>query len=142
MFIGQTQHSVDLKNRIKIPAKYRELLGEKFVMTNGLDKSIFVFTIDEWEKLEKKINSLSLTDKNVRYFKRYFFSGASILSMDSQFRVILPSNLIEFASIDKEVVSVGSGNYLEIWGKENWDSYNEENIDFSNIAESLSELGL
>lgn len=142
MFIGEYQHALDSKNRIIIPSKFREQLGDSFIMTKGLDGCLYIYTKEEWYKLEEKLKKLPLTSKDARAFTRFFFSGAAEIETDKQGRALIPQNLIEYASILKEIVSIGVSNRIEIWSKEKWEDYNNQNIDFENVAEKMFELGI
>lgn len=142
MFIGEYVHAIDNKNRIIIPSKFREELGEKFVLTKGLDGCLYVYPINEWKKFEEKLEKLPLTNKSARAFVRFFFSGANEIEPDKQYRTLIPQNLLEYANIKKDIVSIGVSNRVEIWSKEKWDEYNASNIDYDNIAEQMSELGI
>lgn len=142
MFIGEYQHAIDNKNRMIIPAKFREELGEKFVLTKGLDGCLYAYTIDEWRILEDKLKKLPLTNKDARAFVRFFFSGANEIDIDKQGRALIPQNLLEYAAIQKDIVSIGVSTRIEIWNKDKWDEYNDSNIDMDAIAEKMSELGI
>lgn len=142
MFIGEYQHGLDAKNRIIIPAKFREKLGINFVITKGLDGCLYAYPTSEWSKLEEKLKSLPLTNKDARAFTRFFFSGASEIELDKQGRGLIPQNLIEYASIKKEIVSIGVLSRVEIWSKEKWQEYNESDIDYDAIAEKMNDLGI
>ncbi|EPY6470226.1 division/cell wall cluster transcriptional repressor MraZ [Clostridium sporogenes] len=142
MFIGEYNHSLDTKNRIIIPAKFREELGKNFVLTKGLDGCLYVYPKSQWEVLQKKLETLPLTNKNARAFVRFFFSGAHELEIDKQGRTLIPQNLLEYGQIQKEIVSIGVSNRIEIWSKDKWDEYNNSNIDYASIAEQMSELGI
>lgn len=142
MFIGEYQHALDVKNRMIIPSKFREGLGLAFVITKGLDGCLYAYTLEEWKKLEEKLKALPLTSKDARAFVRFFFSGAAEIEIDKQGRALIPQNLIEYANINKDIVSIGVSTRLEIWSKERWDEYNHQNIDFEEIAEKMSELGI
>lgn len=142
MFIGEYNHAIDSKNRIIIPSKFRENLGNKFVITKGLDGCLYAYTMEEWGILENKLKALPLTSKDARAFVRFFFSGASEIELDKQSRALIPQNLLEYASIKKDIVSIGVLTRIEIWSKENWEEYNNSNIDFDEIAEKMSELGI
>ncbi len=143
MFLGEYQHSLDIKARVIIPAKFREELGSKFVATKGLDNCIFVYPLDEWQAIENKLRSLPFTRSDVRSFARFFFSGASEMEFDKQGRVLLPQNLREYANIEKDLVIIGVGARLEIWSSENWASYNQTAAaSYEDFAESLVDLGL
>ncbi|APQ77740.1 division/cell wall cluster transcriptional repressor MraZ [Clostridium botulinum] len=142
MFIGEYNHGLDTKNRIIIPAKFREELGKNFVLTKGLDGCLYAYPKSQWEVLQKKLETLPLTNKNARAFVRFFFSGAHELELDKQGRTLIPQNLLEYGQIQKEIVSIGVSNRIEIWSKEKWEEYNNSNIDYDSIAEQMSELGI
>ncbi|MTK12478.1 MAG: division/cell wall cluster transcriptional repressor MraZ [Clostridiaceae bacterium] len=142
MFIGEYEHALDSKNRIIVPSKFREELGNKFILTKGLDGCLYAYPLSEWEILEQKLKNLPLTSKNARAFVRFFFSGANEIDVDKQGRSLIPQNLLEYAEVKKEIVSIGVSNRVEIWSKENWEEYNNSNIDFDEIAEQMSELGI
>ncbi|WP_434283965.1 division/cell wall cluster transcriptional repressor MraZ [Clostridium botulinum] len=142
MFIGEYNHGLDTKNRIIIPAKFREELGKNFVLTKGLDGCLYVYPKSQWEVLQKKLETLPLTNKNARAFVRFFFSGAHELELDKQGRTLIPQNLLEYGQIQKEIVSIGVSNRIEIWSKEKWEEYNNSNIDYDSIAEQMSEIGI
>lgn len=142
MFIGEYAHGIDPKNRIIIPSKFREELGEKFILTKGLDGCLYIYPLNEWNILEEKLKKLPLTSKDARAFVRFFFSGANEIVIDKQGRALIPQNLLEYANIKKEIVSIGVSNRIEIWSKEKWEEYNESNIDFEQIAEKMCELGI
>lgn len=142
MFIGEYVHALDNKNRIIIPSKFRENLGEKFVITKGLDGCLYVYPMDEWKVMEEKLKKLPLTSKDARAFVRFFFSGANEIEIDKQGRGVIPLNLLEYANIEKEIVSIGVSTRIEIWSKEKWNDYNESDIDFDEIAEKMSELNI
>lgn len=142
MFIGEYQHAVDNKNRMIIPSKFRDSLGEDFVLTKGLDGCLYAYTMEEWKVLEEKLKKLPLTSKDARAFVRFFFSGANEIDIDKQGRALIPQNLLEYAGIKKEIISIGVSTRIEIWGKEKWEEYNSQNIDYDAIAEKMSELGI
>lgn len=142
MFIGEYKHSLDSKNRMIIPSKFREELGENFVLTKGLDGCLYLYTMDEWKSLEKKLRQLPLTSKDARAFVRFFFSGANEINIDKQGRALIPQNLLEYGQINKEIVSIGVMTRIEIWSKEKWEEYNASDMDFDEIAEKMSELGI
>ena len=140
MFKGEYSHSVDAKGRIIMPAKFREILGEEFVVTKGLDGCLFVYPNKEWENIENKFREIPLTTKDARKFTSFFFAGADDCEVDRQGRVLIPSVLREFAGLNKEVVLVGVLNRIEIWSKERWQE--NEYDDMDEIAEHMAALGL
>ena len=143
MFIGEYEHTVDVKGRIIMPSKLRENIGEKFIITKGLDKCLFAYSKSEWANFEEKLKTLPLTNKNARDFVRFFLSGAVECEIDKQGRFLIPANLREHATLDKEIVIIGVGTRLEIWNKELWTSYsNDESISADEIAENMTMLGI
>lgn len=142
MFIGEYQHAIDNKNRMIIPSKFREELGARFVITKGLDGCLYAYTMEEWKIMEDKLKKLPLTSKDARAFVRFFFSGANEVEPDKQGRVLIPQNLLEYAAIEKEIVSIGVSTRIEIWSKARWDEYNDSDVNFDEIAEKMSELGI
>ena len=117
MFMGEYNHTVDAKGRLIVPSKFREQLGEEFVVTKGLDGCLFAYENSEWKALEEKLHTLPLTNANARKFSRFFLAGATVCEVDKQGRILLPSVLREFAKIDKDAVLVGVGSRIEIWSR-------------------------
>lgn len=144
MFIGEYKHTIDSKGRIIMPSKFfREGLGDKFVVTKGLDECLFVYSLEEWSNLENKLKNLPLANKDARAFVRFFFSGATECEADKQGRVLIPANLREFANLDKELIITGVSTRIEIWSKEKWEAYNNDSgMDADSIAEKMSSLGI
>ncbi len=143
MFIGEYQHTIDNKGRMIIPSKFREDLGEQFILTKGLDGCLFVYSLKEWKVLEDKLATLPLTSKDARAFVRFFFAGATECEFDKQGRIVIPSNLREYSQILKEAIIIGVSNRLEIWSKENWMTYNDDDhLSYDAIAEKMSLLGI
>ena len=138
MFMGEYQHTIDQKGRIIMPAKIRTDLGEKFIITKGLDSCLFVYPEQEWKILEDKLKKLPFTNKNARNFSRFFFSGAIEVEFDKQGRVLIPNNLRSHANLEKDVVIIGVSTRLEMWNKEKWDSYNAETQEeYEDLAEKM-----
>ncbi|SOB92370.1 division/cell wall cluster transcriptional repressor MraZ [Ureibacillus xyleni] len=136
--MGEYQHSVDTKGRLIIPSKFREALGNTFVITRGLDHCLFGYPMDEWRKLEEKLKELPMTKKDARAFARFFFSGATEVEIDKQGRINIPSTLATYAKLEKECVVLGVSSKIEIWAKDAWESYfNEAEDSFNEIAENL-----
>lgn len=126
-----------------MPAKLREDMGEKFIITKGLDGCLFGFSQNEWENFETKLKTLPLTNKNARDFVRFFLSGAMECEIDKQGRFLISSNLRNVATLEKEIIIIGVGTRIEIWNKEKWENYNkEENISADDIAENMTMLGI
>ncbi|MGZ9585057.1 division/cell wall cluster transcriptional repressor MraZ [Paenibacillus marinisediminis] len=138
MFMGEYQHSIDDKGRLIIPAKLRDSLGTTFVITRGLDQCLFVYPMDQWEKLEQKLQALPLMKADARAFTRFFFSGASECEWDKQGRINIPNHLREYAKLEKECMVVGVQSRVEVWSKDAWEQYmNQSAASFNDIAETL-----
>lgn len=138
MFMGEFRHALDEKKRLIIPSKYRDELGTTFILTRGIEKCLFLYSEKEWSILTEKLHTLSFTKKDARNFLRFFLSGATQLEFDKQGRVVLPTNLIEYANISKDCVIIGVGERLEVWSKEEWENfYNNNEESLSDIAEHL-----
>lgn len=143
MLIGEFEHSLDAKGRLIMPAKLRDSIGEKFVVTKGLDGCLFAFSLTEWTNFEDKLKTLPLSNKNSREFTRFFLSGATECEIDKQGRFLIPSNLREVAGLEKEVVIIGVGTRIEIWNLEKWKAYNStDNMSVEDIAENMTMLGI
>ena len=143
MFIGEYEHSVDAKGRVIMPAKLREDIGEKFIVTKGLDGCLFAYSSEEWHNFEEKLKTLPLTNKNARDFVRFFLSGAVECEIDKQGRFLIPSNLRTYATLEKEIIIIGVGTRIEIWNREEWKKYSsDENISADEIAENMTMLGI
>ncbi len=140
-FIGEYYHSVDVKGRMNIPVKFRELLGESFVVTRGLDKCLSIYPTEAFQAFANKLQSLPISDKNARQFVRFFLSGAVECELDKQGRILLPQSLRMYADISKDVVVTGNGSTIEIWDSAQWNDYNNT-IDPDAIADSMVELGI
>ena len=140
MFIGEFHHNLDEKGRIAIPSKYREILGQNFVITRGIEHCIYVYPETTFNHIVTKLESLPFTKKDARAFMRFFMSGATAVELDKQGRVNVPSPLISYANLSKKCVIVGTGDRLEIWDEE---AFNEFicscNDEMSDIAENLFE---
>jgi len=126
VLIGEYEHSLDVKGRLIMPSKLREDMGEKFIITKGLDGCLFGFSQNEWSNFEEKLKTLPLTNKNARDFVRFFLSGAIECEMDKQGRFLIAGNLREYANMEKDVVIIGVGTRLEIWDREKWKNYNSD----------------
>ena len=136
MFMGEYHNSIDDKNRLTIPSKFRNSLGENFVITRGIDNCLFVYNNEEWIQIIKKYKELPNT-KDARKFMRVFLSGAIECTFDKQGRVSLTSPLMEYAALKKECVIIGVNDRLEIWDRENWNKFMEDTTDISDIADNL-----
>ena len=141
MLIGEYEHSLDAKGRLIMPVKLRQDMGEKFIVTKGLDGCLFAFSQEEWLNFETKLKLLPLSDRNARNFVRFFLSGATECEIDKQGRFLIPSNLRTVANLQKEVVIIGVGTRLEIWDKSIWEKCDED-ISADEIAENMANLGI
>lgn len=140
MFMGEYNHTIDSKGRIIVPAKFREELGEEFVVTLGLDGCLFLYPDAEWQEFVEKLKTLP-GNREARQLQRYFLAGAAVCEVDKQGRILLPANLREYAGIDKEIVSVGVYSRVEIWSKEKY-LEDSDYDDMDEIAEHMAELGI
>ena len=129
MLMGEYHHNIDEKNRLIIPSKFRSELGEKFIITKGFDKCLFVYSEAEWNKMIQRVGTLQFTRKNVRAFERALIGGASVTEFDKQGRINITSPLVHYAGINKECVIIGVNERLEIWSLEEFDKYMKENED-------------
>lgn len=138
MFLGEYHHNIDEKGRIVLPSKFRTELKDKFIIARGLEKCLYVYSLDDWNKLVSKLNTLPFTKKDARTFTRSFFSGATFCEFDSQGRTCITSPLVSYAGLTRECVIIGANDRIEIWDKSAWESVledSEENM--SDIAENL-----
>lgn len=143
MFIGEYTISMDAKGRIAVPAKFRSLLNAEAVVTRGLDKSLFLYPKNEWEKIAGKLAALPLSKANSRAFARLMLAGAFDAELDKQGRMMIPEYLRKFASLTKKVIVAGLYNRIEIWNEEAWDAYKTTTEkESTSIAEALGELGV
>ena len=143
MFIGEYRHTLDEKNRLAIPAKFRSKLGKGAVITRGLDNCLFIYTKEEWAKLSEKLAALPLSRAQSRAFSRLMLAGAMDAVLDTQGRVLVPDYLKRFANLAKDTVIAGVMNRLEVWDEQAWIEYSRVSEQNSNeIAEQLSELGI
>ena len=143
MFIGEYHFSIDNKGRIAIPSKLRKELSRGGVLTRGLDNSLFLFSIEEWQQLAEKIKSLPLSQANSRAFARLMLAGAMDVEMDSQGRILIPEYLRKYAHLNKKIVLLGVYNRLEIWDEAEWENYKAKTEKESgDIAEKLGDLGI
>lgn len=143
MFIGEYTYSIDEKKRLAIPTKFRQQLGKKSVITRGLDKCLFLYPLEGWNGLAKKLSQLPLSQADARGFARMILSGAMEVNFDNLGRILVPDYLKEYAKLKKKVVIVGVYNRVEIWDESTWKEY-QKNVekDVGDIAERLKELGV
>ncbi len=142
MFIGEYQHTLDAKGRIFVPAKFRDELGEKFIVTIGLDRCLFVFPEETFNIYKEKLDAISLANKDARNFTRFFFAGAAECELDKQGRIMLPQKLRVYASLEKDVTVVGVSGRVEIWNTTEWDKdHSLENFSPDEFSEKMELLG-
>ena len=138
MLIGEYRHNIDEKGRLIIPAKFREEIGNSFIVTKGLDGCLFVYSLLEWNKIMAKLETLSFTKKDARTFTRFFLASASVCEFDRQGRINLVNTLTLYAGIKKECVIIGVNDRLEIWALDKYESLMTENIEqLDEISENL-----
>ncbi|MCR5094205.1 MAG: division/cell wall cluster transcriptional repressor MraZ [Lachnospiraceae bacterium] len=141
LYLGRYNNSIDSKGRVVIPAKFREKLGEVFVVCGGFDKSLYVYDMADFEEYAARLKELPRSDERARRFKQFFLTTATDVEPDKQGRVSIGEDLIRYAEIKKDVVVVGNGDHIEIWARERFpeaDSYG----DIGELASGLSEYGL
>ena len=141
LFMGRYNHTIDPKGRLSIPSKYREILGDEFVVSRGMDGCLFVYADEEWKVFEAKLASLPLINREARQFARFFLSGAQYVTVDKQGRILMPQDLRDFAGLEKDVVLAGMGGRIEIWSLERWQA-NNDSIDINAISKGVMNLGL
>ena len=143
MLMGEFQHNIDAKGRLIVPSKLREELGEKFVLTRGLDGCLFGYPMSEWENLEAKLNEMPLAKKDARTFVRFFYSAATECELDKQGRINIPGTLRNYAALTKGCVVIGVSNRIEIWDETRWEDFSAEaEENFDEIAENMIDFGL
>lgn len=142
MLLGEFKHAIDSKGRLIIPAKFRGDLGERFIVTRGLDGCLFGYPEDEWEKVEEKLRQLPMAKRDARKFTRFFYSAATECTIDKQGRINLPSTLIDFAELKGKCYLIGVSDRFEIWNEEKWTEFAEEAEEsFEDIAEDMIDFG-
>jgi len=146
MFRGRFEHTIDFKGRVSIPAKFRELLSEKYddrIIITNFDRCLVAFPYEEWRNVEDKISSLSMVKKEVKAFQRFFISGAAECPIDKLGRVLIPPTLRDYALLGKEVVFAGMGKMFELWSRERWtEEIKRAEENFEGMRESLASLGI
>ena len=143
MFIGEYKYSLDEKKRLAIPVKFRKEFKAGIVVTRGVDSCLFIYTLQEWQKLADKISKLPINQANTRAFTRLMLAGAMDAKLDSAGRMMLPDYLCQYAKIQRKVVITGLYNRLEIWDEVQWANYQKRSEQESQtIAENLGELGI
>ena len=142
-FFGEYKHAIDVKNRVSIPSKFRDKLGEVFYVTKGFDQCLFVFTKSGWDAFVEELNQLPVSNKKARAMTRAFFAGAAESNLDKQGRVLIPQNLKDHAKLDRDVYINGAGSRIEIWDAEAWQTYTADmTSDMDDLAEEMEALGI
>ena len=143
MLIGEYSHTMDAKGRVFIPAKFREELGENFIVTRGTEACLFVFSPEAWMEFAGKLQHIPVMDTEAQKFLRLQFASATDCTPDKQGRILLPARLREHAGLEKEVVAIGVMSRVELWSKEAWEAYNAYGSkEYEQALKKLSELGL
>ena len=138
MLLGEFHHNIDDKGRLVIPTKFREDLGQEFILTRGIEKCLYVYSKTEWEKLVGKLNTLPFTKKVTRTFTRFFYSGATACEFDKSGRMSITSPLVSYAGLDKECIIIGVNDHLEIWDSKGFEEFMNDNSDIiEDITENL-----
>ena len=138
MMMGEYHHNIDDKGRLTIPSKFRFDLGDKFVITRGLENCLFAYSEDDFKKIVERLEQIPFTKKDARQFMRFFLSGATLVEFDKQGRINITAPLISYANLEKECIIIGTGDRLEIWSSDNWNSFMDSTKDsMSDIAEGL-----
>jgi MraZ protein len=143
LFYGEYQHSIDPKGRVIVPSRFREDLGERFILTKGFDNCLFGYSTEEWSNFETRLKTLPMADKEARAFMRFFFAGAAECEVDKQGRILIPQNLRDHACLDKDVCIIGMAARIEIWDKPRWEAYSsDESLSADKLAEKMASLGI
>ena len=143
MLIGEYTHTIDPKKRLSLPSKFRKELGTKVIVTRGLDNCLFIYPINEWQKISEKLGELPMGQSDTRGFNRFILSGAVEVAIDSLGRILIPDFLRDFASLKNKVVLAGVQTRIEIWGDKQWSQYKKKiERQADNMAEKLGEIGI
>ncbi len=146
MFMGEYHHSIDDKNRLIIPSSLRQQTKDnkdEFVITRGLEQSLFLYPTLEWQSLGERLKNLSTAKSNSRAFVRLLFSGAHSVQPDTQGRITLPQGFKYFAQIEEKVVIIGAFNKIEIWNEERWEKYyKQQRSIFEELSEKIMDIGI
>lgn len=149
MYLGQFEHAIDVKNRIIVPSRFRDFAKkvEKsgkpiFIITRGFEQALFMFNLKNWEEFSEIVRKFPVTNNDARIFIRFFFAGATEQTLDKQGRVTIPSHLVKFAGIKKDIVIIGAMNRIEIWAAEKWHAYfNSKLRNIEEVSEKLTSKG-
>jgi MraZ protein len=142
MLIGEFKHTIDDKNRVSLPSKFRKEVGKKVIVTHGLDNCLFLYTLKEWETIAKQLGSLGMGQADTRGFNRFMLASAAEVLVDSVGRILIPENLREAIGIKNKIVFAGLYNRIEIWEEEAWDKYKAQVVkNADQMAEKLGQIG-
>lgn len=142
MLIGEFKHTLDDKNRVSLPSKFRKEVGKKVIVTHGLDNCLFLYTLKEWETIAKQLGSLGMGQADTRGFNRYILASAAEVLVDSVGRILIPENLRQAIGIKNKIVFAGLYNRIEIWEEEAWDKYKAQVVkNADQMAEKLGQIG-
>jgi len=139
MLIGQYKHTIDAKKRLALPAKFRGELGDKVIITKGVENCLVIYTEKEWQIFSEKLGNMPISQTGARSFARIILAGAMEVTLDKLGRILIPDYLKEYAGFKKDVVVCGLSNRLEAWDLEAWDTYNKEAE--KGVQEIVSQLG-
>lgn len=143
MLIGEYRHTMDEKNRLSVPAKFRKELGKKIIMTRGLDRCLFVYPVAEWKKFSSKLAALSIGSAEGRGFSRAMLGGAMEVEVDGSGRVLVPDHLKSYAGLATKIIVAGIHNRVELWNEEDWNNYTAGVESKANdLAQKLSDIGM
>lgn len=141
MFIGTYRHQFDEKSRLRMPSKFKEALGEGFIIAKGTNGCLFAFSKEEFEKLYNKLSEVSMFDLEAQKPVRALLASAFETEEDKQGRILLPQELRSYANMQKNIVTIGVGNRVEIWAEEAFNAYNTEES-YDQAASALSKYGV
>lgn len=143
MLIGEYTHTIDDKNRISLPVRFRKEVGKKVVVTHGLDNCLFLYSLKEWEKISEKLGTLGIGQADTRGFNRFMLAGAVEIDVDSIGRILIPDFLKSFAELKEKVVFTGVHNRIEVWNDKKWIDYKKKiEAQADKLAERLGEIGV
>jgi len=143
MFIGEHQHSIDIKKRLALPAKFRKELGKTVVITRGFESCLVIYSKDQWKKVMQELNNLPFGRAEARKFTRAILGGAAEVSLDKLGRILIPDYLKKYAGLKKNTTICGLSNKIEIWDSNKWENYRKKaELDIDKVAENLPDLGI
>ncbi len=141
MYKGKYNHTIDTKGRLIVPSKFRDLLGDEFVVTKGADGFLVVYDNNGWKAFEETLQEMPMNRKDVRQVARFFLAGAADVEVDKQGRILIPTDLRDYAGLEKEVVLIGMADKIEIWSKDRWEDASADQ-DVADTLEKMAEWGI